>query len=788
MRSKLVLPLFMGAIISPHANLVFAEGQPTAKRSNRLLEEVVVTAQKREENSQDVPISIQAFSGEKLEAFGIETTADLQKITPGLTFTYIYGYTMIYLRGVGSEAFLPNADPSITTYVDGMNIVHAHGKQDALGPVERIEILKGPQGTLFGRNATGGAISIVTADAPQEGFVGSLTVNRGNVDTDSYQLYLAAHLTDDISFTLAGYDDRHDNYGFNIYRGQEQRNWKEDYTSGGRLKLTWDITDTLSVMGIGSYTNQFIGGHLRNENSRPSMIFGAGAEVDEPDRITHNNIQGGSGSITTLYGAVINWNPGPVDVKFLYSDQESYTDWGYLDYDGTEEDRARFWTHGQYNEQKTYELQITSNEETWLSDKLEWVAGLYRLEAGGGFDPLFFSISPELVTGAVVGQLPDLVVNLLPVVNKLTLESAGVIFAEADSAYWQGTWTFSPEFNATLGLRYQDETRGISKNYLDVINTLFGDPGIDYYRDHDRRELNTRVLEFSPPDVSEKTIAPRLAIQWFLNDSVQIYASASRAFKSPTYNIVNFFSEPDLVEKATTTSFELGFKSDLFEDSFPLRLNGAVFETTTEKPLSAIVSLTSGGVVRFINAGESVTKGAEMDFVLQPMPNWNPGLAITGGATYLDAIYTEFTNGAGYDQDTGLYFGNDSPTGDNARDFSGNDVPRTPEFSSNVSLNQIINVGMLGSFEVGVDYAFKGEFYFTPQNSPHFKQPNYELWSARLSWMYDPWGLNITGYINNIKDKDYYATMLENDFGRLTNLAPPKLMGVRVKWDFDAIQ
>ena len=94
----------------------------SASRGSRLLEEVMVTAQKREEDSQDIPIMISAFGADKLDAFGIEATADLQKITPGLTFTYAYGYTVIYLRGVGTDAFLPNADPSIATYIDGINI------------------------------------------------------------------------------------------------------------------------------------------------------------------------------------------------------------------------------------------------------------------------------------------------------------------------------------------------------------------------------------------------------------------------------------------------------------------------------------------------------------------------------------------------------------------------------------------------------------------------------------------------------------------------------------------
>lgn len=161
--------------------------KPVRGSGSRLIEEVIVTAQKREEDVQDVPIMINAFSGEKLDAFGVESTADLQKITPGLTYTYTYGYSLIYIRGVGTDAFLPNADPSVATYIDGINIGPSQGKQDTLGPVERVEVLKGPQGTLFGRNATGGAINIVTADSPDE-FIGTAKYSIGNYNSQKYQL------------------------------------------------------------------------------------------------------------------------------------------------------------------------------------------------------------------------------------------------------------------------------------------------------------------------------------------------------------------------------------------------------------------------------------------------------------------------------------------------------------------------------------------------------------------------------------------------------------------------
>ncbi len=130
--------------------------ETTQRTSSRLIEEVMVTAQKREEDSQDVPIMINAFSGEKLDAFGVEATSDLMRITPGLTFTYTYGYTVIYMRGVGTDAFLPNADPSIATYIDGINIGPSQGKQDTLGRLSVLEFWKAPQGRRLAGSAQAG--------------------------------------------------------------------------------------------------------------------------------------------------------------------------------------------------------------------------------------------------------------------------------------------------------------------------------------------------------------------------------------------------------------------------------------------------------------------------------------------------------------------------------------------------------------------------------------------------------------------------------------------------------
>ncbi|MEX1669782.1 TonB-dependent receptor [Zhongshania guokunii] len=757
----------------------------TKKRSNRLLEEVVVTAQKREENSQDVPITMAAIGGEKLEAFGIEDTADLQKITPGLTFTEQYGYTLIYLRGVGSEAFLPNAEPSVATYIDNINIAGSHGKQDAIGPVERIEVLKGPQGTLFGRSATGGAISIISKTLPTEGYTAELTYNKGNYEAEHILFYADAALTEDFAASISYYDDEREPYGKNTLFGVETEALN-DYSKSIRVKLRYFLGDSITLTGIYQESEQVIAESLRNENIRP-LGLALGSAPDEPDRISKNNVTGFVSSESDLLGFIAEWAAGPVDLKFVYSDQKSnvQNDLGaHTDYDGTEFERTSFHTYDEPTFQETFELQISSNEDTWHSDKLTWVAGLYHLEAGGGFDRIFFDVSGETAVGSILDAVPDPIANILsPIVGtRVTLESGGNITIESDSVYAQGDYRLTDTVTATVGVRYQEETRGLVRNYLDVVNPMLTRESNPEYFQSDDRSQNISVATFTVPDLSDESVAPRFALQWFASDSVQIFASASRAFKSQTYNILNFFSAPDAVDKSTTTALELGFKSDLFDDT--LRFNGAIFQSITENPITSVVSLTSGGVVRFFNAGESKTEGVELEALWQPMPNLNPGLAINSGASYIDAVYTDYKNGSGFDENTGLFYGPGGLTQLPGRDFTGNRVARTPRFSSNVAINQFLQFGAFGDIEIGLDYAYKSDFYLTSSGNPNALQPQYELWGGRISWIYEPLGLTLTGYVSNAKDELYFVQLLENDYGIQANYGSPKLYGAKLKLEF----
>lgn len=772
-----------------------APAATSAGPKSRLVEEIVVTAQKREENLQDVPIMISAFSADKLDAVGVEATADLQKITPGLTFTYSYGYSVIFIRGVGTDAFLPNADPSVATYIDGINIGPSQGKQDSLGPVKRVEVLKGPQGTLFGRNATAGAINIVTEDPPDE-FMGSLKVDFGNYNSRKYQVYFGTPITDSIGATLALFKENQDLYGRNELFGEPGPE-KEDYVKGGRAKVRMDIMDNLSLTLVGSINKQFNSNSLSQENTRPAPILVGGVPPDPLDRVWHNNYQGGNKTTNELFAATLAWETEFSDIKFLYSDNDAIVDEASYDFDSTATSQATFYSNDQFNKQKTYELQFVSNSSTPWADKLQWATGFYRLEGEGGFGSLYLTLNalgvgsnvvgiPYLLNGVDellnAGQLGYSINQLVNATNDVVLGNGGILTTESNSFYLQGTWFPTDWLDITLGGRYQKETRGITNSYLDVVSPTAGEPPNDYYDSGDRSQ-NIRVRDFSAPDLKDDTLSPKIAVQFHpWGDDFQIFASAQRAYKSPTYNIVNFFSNPDPVKRETATSYELGIKSEWLDHS--LRLNAAIFHTTIDELLTAIVSVTSGGVVSFRNAGQAVIKGAELDVLWQPMPDSNPGLAVVTAATFLDAKYTDYPDGSGFDDATGLYFGSDSLNGLQARDFTGNDVVRTPDLTTSVSINQAIPAGDSGSFEIGVDYYYNSGFNTTPQNSPYFEQKAYDLLGGRVAYFYDPWGLQLTAYVENALDQDYAQAIVQHDFGRTVTLAPPRLYGLRVKWEF----
>ncbi len=749
--------------------------------SSRLVEEIVVTAQKREENLQEVPIAISAFSAEKLDAFGIQSAQELDRVTPGLTISSSVGFTLAYLRGVGTDAFLPGADPSVPFYLDGVPLITAQGSADTLGRIDRIEVLKGPQGTLFGRNATGGAISIITPN-PGDEVSGDLKVELGQYNASNIVGYLSTPIVDGLGISLAGYSSQRDNYYVN-----ELGPVIDIYSRGGRAKLRWEVSDTFFLTATGSYQELSTNAGLTFETTRPAAILGLPLPADPAaDRRIRSDTLSGATNEGTMFALTAEWLLPWTDVKFIGSDQRLEAPFVVADLDGTEVPLANVNSLSQVTKQRTAELQFLSNSESPFSDRFQWVAGLFYLESSGGFNPIAFDLAPQLLTrilpngGASLSSLLNGVLgvlNLPPLFDTVRLLNYGVLESQSYSVFAQGTFNATDTVDLTLGLRYQHEERNLvgARTTFPLANgtevPLFPLIGGSY----------------DLPELEAKQLSPRVALQWRPFDSpTQIYTSWSRAYKSPTYNTVHLLGELlgpiEPVREEKVDSFELGIKTDLFDDT--LRLNAATFYTKQKDLLTGFVAVLSGGVVTYDNAGNAEIFGAEADAIWTPMPELNPGLALVGAVSWLDSEYTHYPDGRGYDETSGLAFGPGILPLGAPRDFSGNRIVRTPEWTYTLGLNQRIEVGQGSAVEVGIDTYYNSGFFFLPQNSELYKRGAYQTWSARVSYFYEPWNLQLTVFGQNLTDELYNEGLFVSDFGMNQVMSDPRVIGMRMNWSF----
>ncbi|WP_299688656.1 TonB-dependent receptor [Hydrocarboniphaga sp.] len=758
-----------------------APEEEAAKREtpgNRFVEEVVVTAQKREQNLQDVPISVQAFSAEQLDARGIDDPTDLQTSTPGLTMTSNAGFAITYLRGVGSDAFLL-ADPSVATYIDGIYFPFSSGLAQSFGALERIEVLKGPQGTLFGRNTTGGAINIITK-SPSQTAETELESSYASYNTWKTRLYTSIPLTDTLAVSASGIYNSSDNY-YEFRDDSPQQHIPREVSRGARLKARWQPVEDIDLT-LGYFRLEQDGFNTALQpNTAPSLLMrdlGAQpqprdfkASVDAPISFEIDN--------TVLYGQLAWTNPW-FDTKLLGSDQKMRNQ-GYTDFDGTPEPVASF-SSPVFADIDTAELQILSNKETPWHEHFEWITGLYYIKAHQGLHASLGLLGGEqagvlgIPLGAVdelYGALPAGLQNLLgnlPSPSGVLARLSGISELESTAVFAQGTGYVTDRLSLILGGRYQTEKRKL-------LNSSFGLEGLDGGQ--------TTLISFAPDSRHESNVSPKVSLNYKATDDALLYLSWQKGFKSGTFNVINIYNQPEYVKPEQITAIELGLKTELFDKL--IRFNTAVFQSKIEDLQVQFLSLFSGGAVTLENAGGARIRGADFDMLAQLFPSKIDNLVLTASGAYLDAKYTDYPNGSGYynaydasgnvrSDSFGLYnFG--------SGDYSGNRMVRTPKFSGTLGLSKTFATGH-GPIEVAGDLYYTSSYYYLPQNTKVFEESAYTILSARISYLYEPANVRVTLFGDNLGDTTHSYGQFLTDFGRLEPLAPPLTVGLRVNWSF----
>jgi iron complex outermembrane receptor protein len=677
------------------------------------LDEIVVTAEKREASLQDVPIAMTAVTGETLDNLAIDDVMDLYVQTPGLSFSRAGGEAQVYIRGIGTDAFGVTIDPSVAIHLDGVYLGRPQMGLAQFLDVERVEILKGPQGTLYGRNATGGAINIISRK-PSDETDGYATLGIGSFERQELKLASNVAMSDGWGLRLAGRFLKDDGFTDDLEVGGAEEVDDQDMRAL-RATLTHDNGGRASVSVIADYT-EFTSG---NRSSKP--LDGLSFAVV-------------NGALPQAFGDTRNDLPTYHDwdtkgltatIDFELSDRVSLTSvTGYRDYesafffntDGTEVEVTRSYFSYE-SDQISQEFRLSSTTD----DALSWMVGAYYMD--------------EDKEGALgLGR------NTHPSFGQVSFIIPNVDETKALAVFGEVSYQFADAWSGTLGLRYSDE----EKSDFTSVGAVFGDfTGLE--SDGNIVQFFTRTEETSWDDVS-----PRAVLTFTPNDDAMYYGSVTKGFKSGGWNA---FDGSPAFNPEEVLSIEVGFKTDLSDGK--LRLNGSVFTYDYE---DLQVSTFQNGLTVTTNAADASVWGAEIEMWALPTAN----LTINASIGYLSAEFEDFQSAFGScpadATPAELAGGCMGAAAGEARvvQLSGNTLQNAPEFKGNLNATYVIDLASGSAISLFGQLSHQSEIFHTQFNDPLIGQDAITLLDARAAWTSADDKYELALYGKNLTDEEYF--------------------------------
>lgn len=776
--------LLMAAISSASIALTAAPTQ-----AQLMLEEVIVTAQKREQSLQDVPISVAAMSGEKINDIGITGLEELTLYTPNVNINKGQAQPNIFIRGIGAGTN-GGFEQSVGLYIDG--VYSGRGRLAAVPltmDLARVEILKGPQGILFGKNTIGGAINITSAK-PTDQFEGYVDVLYEPEHGEKLvNVVLSGPISDTVSGRLAvrydGFDGWWDNEQLNE-EGPDKDNWY------ARASLRWEATDTLEILAKIEY-GEF------ETNAKPSVVYQSdqpqnflGQDVfpiiDDLDRAAYD-FSDWDDTETKVFALTANW-----ELDFATFTSIS----AYSAYDFLSQRNSDFAATPGLHRSPLEEYEQFSQELRLVSpggDTVDWIVGAYyqqsELDRSSPNVALDFLQSGPLAVPALVTTLPN---------------PPGLYAQESDSwaIFAQGTWNLADRWRIGVGIRYNEETKELDKvtfanglgaragaglpgaNTIVLANPASG-ALISDLRSHDFKGLER----------DEEKFTWSLNTQWDATDDMMLYASVSTGFKGGGFDgaytgageIVrtgNLFtgepdggtipgSDPSILDfdDETVVAYEIGGKMTLADGA--AELNIAIFRMEYE---DLQVSSLVGDVFKVGNAGESISQGIEIDGRWRLTQSWTLGAS----AAYLDAHYDFFDTATCTVPQQEDPLGNSGclhPDGSNiapgetgAQDLTDETLLFAPDVSANLNVEYYQPVSNSMALRVNLDVNYTDEFYSALDLDPNTIHPGYTKVNARIAlasvdglWSVALIGKNLTDKKTRVWNNDVPLTDSNSYFG-----------------------
>jgi iron complex outermembrane receptor protein len=734
-----------------------ADAAPAAKQqeAGTTLTEVIVTAQRRSENLQDVPIAVTALSADQLAASGIQNTTELNAVIPGLTTVDQAGQFLPHIRGIGTTAFGAGFENSVAVYVDGVYLAATPASLLTLNNIAQVEVLKGPQGTLFGRNATGGLIQITTKD-PQSTFSGEAGLSYGNYQTAVGELYLTGPvISDKLAADLAvSASTQGQGYGTNLFNGQDV--YKMDRNIALRSKWLWTPSDATSVGFVVDY-EEMAGSQYTTFQVAPGtkVLFGPGTPLGPPGSSagpalstydTNENFQpsdsfkGGGGSLHI--GQDLGF------AKLLSITAERYSrDILSFDADATPLTLETINPVLEEDRQFTQELQLTSQG----NDRLKWVVGAFYLHSDAMTDPSTVFLGGPLIS-------PFLPVESIAIYGQEKTDSW--------ATYGQSTLAITDADHLTLGVRYTDERRHLIATEDGLL--VGGIPIYPINGANPPTFAPTNPFAPAPPiSESKKFTAPtwRFAYDHRFSDEILAYLSYNRGFKSGGFN-TGVPTQP-AYNPEKLDAFEVGLKTDLWGRR--LRLDTAAYYY---KYKDIQVGYFVQGQLAYYNGATAEVYGLDADLKALVTEN----LTLTAGVSWIHDRYTSFPNAIYYIPNLVLG-GNSTPV----ESAEGNRLPLTPDETFNLAADYRypLPTGALG---LNVTYLYSNRYVFEPDNIMH--QPAYDLVNGAISWTAPGDRFTASLWGKNLSNAVVANGLISSALGSLSEYQPPRTYGVSVRVKF----
>ena len=696
------------------------------------LEEVVVTAQHREENLQDVPIAITAIGAEDIRTADISDINAISLRTPGFSMgSFNPAQPQLFIRGVGSNADGAAEDQSVVLFLDGVYLGRTAGQAFDLFDLERLEVLRGPQGTLYGKNAAGGAINIIT-QKPTDDLEAALEMSAGDMGYWGTRGKVSGPLGDSMAGKISFTHKERDGYVESLVSNVDDFN---DFESNGiRGQLLARPTDTLDLLFSADYSDDSRGSPGRNPGTELALGDFVKASPFNPD--FYENLQSEKPHADTdtwgvslqadwdiemgTFTSITAYREATADVRditfpadYQYYPMASMDN--YFDEDG---------------QQFSQELRFAAD----AGDQLFWQAGVFYLNEQVDRDEFV-----DIVCGLVCSQPPEAPIVLPTGGNKQTNET------DSYGLFAQGTWTFNERWDLTVGARY---------TYEEKDATNLGTPDGAFF-----------VLESFDVDVDDNwdAFTPKAAVNYHIGENLTTYATVSTGFKSGGFQ----GSAPTEVaattpfDEETVTNFELGLKGTVLDNT--LRFSVAAFYTQYDDLQVLVQTVQPGGLPGPLltqNAGEAESQGIELDAQWQLHEYWQ----LAGTYAYLDTEYTQLDGGL--------------------KPNEGNNLRNAPENA--VSLSVIFDYPLnSGRINARADYTYKDTAYQDIQNREEAAMDSYDLVNLRLAYASENEKWELAGWVKNATDEEYMLHNFTMNPGLSQNItpAPPRTYGATLTWN-----